>query len=212
MRTGDDAIAWARANAERPPAGLGGSDGTWYGMCLQFVRSSFGLPGGTANAGLAWDRAAHKHRTTSAGSIPRGVPVFWELPTVPDHIALSLGDGYCISTDALRRGKADKVLIDSITRSWGGQLLGWTEDLNGYRIWAAPKKTPNITAVLTADTRAERIAALRRVADNGSDLAQAAAENWLDALEDIAAAKARIERCKQRIQRARARLKDLEVR
>lgn len=189
-RIGAEAIAWARRNADRPPAGLGATDGTWFRMCLQFVRSALGLPGGIANAGLAWDRATRKHRTSNPADIPAGVPVFWELPSVEDHVALSIGGGLCISTDARRRGAADVVAIDSITRGWNAQLLGWTEDLNGVLIWTAPapparKPTVNITRALTAKTRGARRRALERVAERGGKAAAAAARRWLAAMDEV---------------------------
>lgn len=189
MRTGNAAITWARENRNRAPAGHGstyaGQSRTWYRMCLQYVRLSYGIPGGTANAGLAWDRAQHKHRTDNSSSIPRGVPVFWELPSVADHVALSAGDGWCWSNDVQTPGKCNKVRIDDITRAWNGTLLGWTEDLNGVRVWTPPRrrKTKNITAALSAKTRAARVYALKKVVENGSRKAASAARVWLAALE-----------------------------
>lgn len=140
-RSGTDAIKWGRAQVSKPSQ-------DWYRWCLKYVRMSFGLPGGTPDAGKAWDWAKYKHRTSDSRTIPAGVPVFWELPSVADHVALSTGNGMCLSNDIKRRGKIDEVPIDLITRSWGGQLLGWTEDLNGVRIWSGtvpqPPKKPTV--------------------------------------------------------------------
>jgi GH25 family lysozyme M1 (1,4-beta-N-acetylmuramidase) len=109
-----------------------------------FVRLSFGVTKVIPDAGKSWDASRYKHRTTDAGAgtIPRGVPVYWELPSVADHVALSLGDGWCLSNDILRRGRIDRVRIDTITRTWGGRLLGWTDDLNGVLIREVPVVKP----------------------------------------------------------------------
>lgn len=117
----------------------------FHRLCLQFVRMSYGLPVVAPDAGTAWNQAKHKHPTTDAGSIPAGVPVFWELPSVADHVALSTGDGMCLSTDARRRGRVDAVRIDSITEQWGGVLLGWTEDLGTFRVYRPAAPENNVT-------------------------------------------------------------------
>ncbi|WP_235739030.1 hypothetical protein [Nocardioides alcanivorans] len=133
-RTGTDAIAWGRAQIRHPTRG-------WYRWCLVYVRSAFGVPARWPDAGKAWDNAQRRHKTANAASIPAGVPVFWELPSVADHVALSTGGGMCLSNDIRRKGLIDEVPIDEITRRWGGQLLGWTEDLNGHTVYQ-PTTTP----------------------------------------------------------------------
>lgn len=135
MRRGNAACKWGRAQVDRPIK-------DFERLCLQFVRMAFDLPAVFPDAGTAWDRAELKHRTTDPNTIPRGVPVFWELPSVADHVALSLGGGLCLSNDVKRRGRIDVVRIDSIRTAWGAQLLGWTEDLNGARVWTPKPKAP----------------------------------------------------------------------
>jgi hypothetical protein len=127
-RSGAQAIRWGRQQIANPSQ-------DWYRLCLMFVRMCFGVPMRERDAGAAWDTAQHKHPTQDAGSIPAGVPVFWELTSVADHVALSIGAGKCLSNDVKRRGRISVVSIDSITSSWGGQLKGWTEDLNGVRVY-----------------------------------------------------------------------------
>lgn len=127
MRGPKLATAWARDRIATP-----GQD--WTRLCLKFVRSAYGLPAVFPTADAAWSAAQHKHETKDAASIPAGVPVFWS----PNHVALSIGRGRCISTDAKRRGKPDIMTIDSLTSAWNLELLGWTEDLNGTRVWSAP--------------------------------------------------------------------------
>jgi GH25 family lysozyme M1 (1,4-beta-N-acetylmuramidase) len=129
-RTPTEAIAWGQAQV--------GKHG-WDNLCLRFVRLAFGVdyvgnwPTSERDAGRAWDRAIHKHRTTDPKTIPRGVPVFWELNTEADHVALSLGDGWCLSNDFVVNGRIDRVRIADISARWG-RLLGWTEDLVGNRV------------------------------------------------------------------------------
>lgn len=68
-----------------------------------------------------------------------------------------------------------------------------------------PKPTPNITAVLKADTVEQRVAALKRVAASGSPEARTAAKNYLDAIEVML-------RNRARRKRLHSKLAELEVR
>lgn len=142
-RLGAEAREWALGQVKQRTSPYG----TWYRYCLAFVRIAFGRPGGTPDAGQAWDVAKHKHRTSDPQDIPADAPVFWELPSVADHVAYSLGDGWCLSNDILRSGEIDRVRIQTITSRWGAQLLGWTEDLNGDIVWTlpAPPESPFLT-------------------------------------------------------------------
>lgn len=140
-RTGREAIAWGRSRIADPSAPT--STGNWFRWCKVFVRLCFNVPSdGTPDAGKAWDRAKKRHRQSDPSKIPAGVPVFWELPSVADHVALSTGNGRCLSNDIKRSGRIDEVPIDLITRSWGGVLLGWTEDIDGVTVWQAPAPEP----------------------------------------------------------------------
>lgn len=136
-RTPAQAIDWAQGHV--------GKFG-WDNLCLSFVRQSFGVdyvgdwPTSERQAGRAWDRAKHKHPETDPLKIPRGAPVFWELATEADHVALSLGDGWCLSNDFVVDGRIDRVRIGDIGPRWGGRLLGWTEDLVGNRV--IPEQEP----------------------------------------------------------------------
>ena len=129
-RTGTKAIAWAKAQASDPTR-------NWHNLCLMFVRSCYGVAAREPNAKRAWETAKHRHATTNAASIPAGVPVFWRTRTVNWHIAISIGGGYCYSTD-IPRGKVGRIGITDLSRRWGATLLGWTEDLNGVRVYTAP--------------------------------------------------------------------------
>jgi lysozyme len=127
----------------------------WDNLCLSFVRQAFEVdytpasswPTSERQAGRAWDRAQRKHRTSNPDAIPANVPVFWELNTEADHVAFSLGDGWCLSNDLVVDGRIDKVRIADVVRKWGGQLLGWTEDLVGNRVIPAAAPTPKVRRV-----------------------------------------------------------------
>ena len=113
----------------------------WHNLCLKFVRTCYGVKAKEPNAKKAWENARFKHSTTNTKAIPAGVPVFWKTRTVNWHVAISIGDGKCISTDIFRRGKPDIVGIDTLSKAWGATLLGWTEDVNGVRVYEKPKVT-----------------------------------------------------------------------
>lgn len=153
-RTPAAAQKWARGQITNPIQ-------NWYRYCLKFVRMAFGLDGGTPDAGKAWDWARYKHRTSDPNSIPANVPVFWELPSVADHVAYSVGGGWCLSNDIRRTGKIDLVRIDEITRRWGGRLLGWTEDLNGKRVYSGHVPTPQVPAIKPVVDLSKLIAAAK---------------------------------------------------
>lgn len=101
-----------------------------YGQCLKFARTCAGAPGGVYDANAAWANARFKHRMPDAGPAPAGTFVFWAGGD-HGHVAVSTGDGRCVSTDVLRYGRVDEVQIREITLGWGYILRGWTEDING---------------------------------------------------------------------------------
>ena len=137
IRTGAAAIAWAKNEIKSPSR-------NWNALCLMFVRKCFNVAAKYPDARTAWANAKKKHKTSNASSIPAGVPVFFDTSSKWDHIVLSIGDGKCISTDALRKGKPDIVSIASLAKNWG-PLLGWSEDVNGVTVYKAPIK-PTIPA------------------------------------------------------------------
>lgn len=158
-RTTRDAITWGRAwigSTQKAPT----TSGTWYRWCLVFVRSCLGVDALHPSAGAAWDNAQRKHRTSDPSEIPAGVPVFWETPGEADHIALSVGDGRCLSNDIRTPGRIDEVPIDEITRTWGATLLGWTEDLNGVTVYTPPP--PDLTRGPVVDSRIKQLRRDRR--------------------------------------------------
>jgi hypothetical protein len=125
-------IAWARENMSWP-----------QGYCLQWVRNCFGVAARYYDAAEAWDQAERKHRTNKGRHCPRNVPVWWTGGSSGHgHVALSVGGGYCISTDAAGPGRNAKVRIDDLTTQWGLNFRGWSEDINGVRVYDSKPSKP----------------------------------------------------------------------
>lgn len=107
------------------------------GLCLQFTRLVFGVPALYATAYKAYLGAEHKHPGDT--NPPYGVPVFWAPhdPGGAGHVAPSLGNGLVRTTNSATQ-TVYTVAISKITSAWGMPYLGWTEDLNGVRVWTPP--------------------------------------------------------------------------
>ena len=161
-RTGTKAIAWAKTQTTQPSR-------SWHNLCLMFTRSCFGVAAREPNAKRAWETAKHRHATTNAAAIPAGVPVFWKTKTVNWHVAISIGGGYCYSSDIGGKGKIGRIGITDLSRRWGATLLGWTEDLNGVRVYTPPAKPKTVkyrvaTRLLPLNGRSGPGASYRKVA------------------------------------------------
>lgn len=128
-RSGNQAIDWARAHTRWP-----------VGYCQQYVRTAFDVGAYYGTASQAWAGATKKHRVSHGAHCPRGVPVFWTGGSHGyGHVALSIGNGLCISTDAGGAGVVAVVSIDSLTARWGLSFQGWTEDINTVTVFHKPK-------------------------------------------------------------------------
>lgn len=132
-RTGKKAVEWAAAQVKKPSL-------NWNNLCLMFVRSCFGVAAKEPNAKKAWENSKYKHKETDSAKIPVGVPVFYKTKTVNWHVVISAGDGgMCYSSDVGGKGKIGRIGIQALAKAWGITLLGWTEDLNGVRVYTPPK-------------------------------------------------------------------------
>lgn len=109
----------------------------WEGLCLKRVRTLLGVPARHPSAWEAWKHAQDRHYSRNP---PRGVPVFWRGGRW-GHVALSDGNGMCFSTDIKRKGKLDRVKISLIHDRWGYVYVGWSEDVNGVRVYD-PNEVP----------------------------------------------------------------------
>jgi cell wall-associated NlpC family hydrolase len=134
-----DAVAAAQVVPSVRPAGLDATAlrraqryvdtvGPWSHLCLRFVRNVYGLPARDRSAIAAWHEALSKHRGDPQP--PAGVPVFW-AGGGPGHVALSLGDGWVLTSDYPSSGHVTKVPITAIDEAWNLRYLGWTDDLEG---------------------------------------------------------------------------------
>lgn len=128
-RSVEQAIAWGANQINNPTRqDWNGPTFDWLGACLSFVRQSAGCPKVYDDATQAWERAVHKHEWSDTP--PRGAIVYWTGGH--GHVVLSLGNGYCLSNDFLRRGRIDVCRIADITAHWGKPRGGWANDVNGY--------------------------------------------------------------------------------
>jgi hypothetical protein len=142
VRMGKAAVDFAASQASHPTR-------DWTGICLIFVRTCFNVGPANLDAAAGYKNAQFKHGT--AGTPPLGVPLWW---TGGDHghVAISTGDGSCFSSDIKRPGKVDKVPISLIARQWGKVYKGWSEDVNGVRIFR-PTAVGTLPAVDLSNVR-----------------------------------------------------------
>lgn len=109
----------------------------WVGVgyCLKTVRSMFGVPALWPDAETASEHLEHLHPTTDPDRIPWGVPIWWRNGRY-GHVAISVGKGRCITTDYGAPGRLSVAPIAALAPWCRGNLVGWSEDINGVRIWA----------------------------------------------------------------------------
>lgn len=105
----------------------------YVGLCLQFVRTCFGIAAKYPSAASAWDNAKHKHVTSSLTDVPAGAPVFFSIPgNKYGHVALYLGSGKLRTNYSAKGTVVTADLGDPVFK--GMKMLGWSEDLNGVSI------------------------------------------------------------------------------
>lgn len=116
-----------------------GKGSEFAGMCEKFTRGHFGFPARYGSARLAYQASKRDGKVHVDYNAPAGVPVFWDIlsgKNAPyDHVAISVGGGYCISTSAGPGGTVAKVSIRDLTRRWGMRYLGWAEFYHGQRVY-----------------------------------------------------------------------------
>lgn len=108
------------------------------GFCKREVRECYRIAvSRSADAAGAWRNARFKHHETDPMSIPRGVPVFWlGGSNGHGHVSIATGSGGHWTTDLIRPGYFDRTGIARVSRQWPNlRLVGWTEDLDGVRVW-----------------------------------------------------------------------------
>jgi len=115
----------------------------YAGMCLLWVRLVFGVNKVFDTAFEAWNGAQFRHPADP--DPPAAVPVFFE-PSGNGfgHITYSLGDRRVRTTNSAT-GKIYNTTIDHIATKWGQAYLGWTEDLNGVRVFNSDVAAEQVT-------------------------------------------------------------------
>lgn len=107
------------------------------GMCLQYVRQTFGLPARYASATEAWNNSPSQHTDRN---YPQGVwfPVWWGLDkNVNGHVALVAPSGRVYSTSDLDPSPLHVHVsvadVEAYYAHYGMTLSyrGWTEDVAG---------------------------------------------------------------------------------
>lgn len=110
------------------------------GMCLQYVRQTFGLPIRYGSATEAWNNSPSQHRDRT---YPQGVwfPVWWGLDkNANGHVALVAPDGSVYSTSDLAPSPLHHhpsvADVEAYYARYGMLLTyrGWTEDVAGYPV------------------------------------------------------------------------------
>jgi len=126
-RNAREAASWAIQQAKSGASG-------WHNYCEKFVESAWGKPGRYASAISHWGVAVREKRAYKGSKdAPPGAFVFWGGGQY-GHTAISIGGGKVVSTDILRRGKADIVNIDTITKRWNKPYLGWADPSKNTRL------------------------------------------------------------------------------
>jgi len=104
------------------------------------------LENGLAYSGYV-TAAAHFHAVPTkyrhgTGTAPAGALCFWTGGSHgAGHVALSVGRGYCASTDIVATGYVNIVPISLIHSRWGQTYVGWTDAYygpQGTRVIAPP--------------------------------------------------------------------------
>lgn len=141
----------------------------YSGWCEKFVRECFGFPARYPSATLAWN--ATKRRHSDITRAPAGVPIFWELHRANKnhglgHVALSVGNGNCITTSYGPGGAIAQVGIAKLTADWGMSIRGWTEDYHGKTVWKgqAPGNGRHVVADRTIRARLAKVRGIKRPA------------------------------------------------
>lgn len=123
------------------------------GYCLSFVRQCWlkngkVIPAVHRTAYLAWLGVKASNRHERDYTAPAGVPVFFapKKKGQAGHVAFSVGNGKCITTNSVTNTIYTTTIKD-IESSWGQKYLGWTEAINGHRVYSPPKPSKKYTAV-----------------------------------------------------------------
>lgn len=105
------------------------------GQCLATTRKYWNVGAKYPDASTSYYAADHK-RYVAPHDVPRGAPVWWTGGgSGHGHVAISVGGGYCLSTDWKRPGKIDYAKISDITSHWGLRYRGYSQEINDVVVW-----------------------------------------------------------------------------
>lgn len=113
------------------------------GMCLKESRLVAGIPAKYPSAISAWNNAKYRHpgKKPPAGAV---VPVFFNTSSPYEHVAWALGDGRVVTINGSRWSVYSS--IETMCRVWRISYFGYSEDLNGVRVYTPPKPKPKYTS------------------------------------------------------------------
>lgn len=145
VRTGQAAVDYANASI--------GANVMPPGYCLVFTRNCFDIGAYYGSAIDAWNGAQWRHEGDR--NPPPGVPLFFRTPSVYDHVCISTEVPTDVSTydDDVRKFHDGIAQIEQQfgSASYGpAQYLGWTEDLNGVRVYEGEDDMPSAEEVAQA--------------------------------------------------------------
>lgn len=102
------------------------------GMCLVYVRETFGIGPKHPSATIGWDASLRKHKDRRFPD-NAWVPVWFSLSSDPNgHVALRQPDGSIWSSSSpTATSPVHHASLEAIQSYYGGRLtyLGWTEDI-----------------------------------------------------------------------------------
>jgi cell wall-associated NlpC family hydrolase len=116
VTTGAEAIAKAK------------SISAWtVGMCDQFVARMYGFDSsGYSTAIKNWQATPSTLKHAGDWNAPAGALMYWSGgSTGAGHVAISLGNGQIVSTDAPQRGTVGTVSARMPSDQWGQNYVGW---------------------------------------------------------------------------------------
>lgn len=148
-RTPEQAIQWTHDRGLIP----GGA-----GWCKRETRSAYGVPSdGSNDATEAWSRTTRRHSTATVP--PRGSVVWWTGGrNGHGHVAISLGDGRIRTTDLPSSGRWGTARLSDPERLWGLRYMGWSEDIDGVRVFVPPKPPAKPSRIANLRERLQDVA------------------------------------------------------
>lgn len=158
--------------------------GHWCGVgyCLRTIRTLYAVAPLYPDAETAAEHTTTLIEETDPARIPWGVPVWW-VNGGYGHVALSVGDGRCLTTDYVHPGHLGVAPIAALAPWCHGRLLGWSRDINAVAIW--PEQAVKPPLVLDLEGRRRLIRAALRAEKAGQNRRRRvdALQRWLDRID-----------------------------